>query len=293
MPSSSVHIKGFTLIELLVVISIIAIIAAILFPVFAQVREKARQTTCTSNLRQLGLAFEQYGDDYDQRLPEGLEYGAGWAGTLYPYVHSPGVFKCPDDETSSKMNTVGSTAYVLWPVSYAYNLDVAIDPTITQGIGGVESSLVSPSKTVLLYEVTASLDPGSALNNYNVADLSTVNEKGGYQADINTTIYSPAGEGVAPYNGPGTLQQATGYSGGPLRTLYFNASVFTGPYGRHSSGANYLACDGHVKWLMGSSVSTGFYYTGMPSTINEGSMPSTNAAGTESTEGWALTFSPV
>src|SRR6476620_7318686 len=67
--------KGFTLIELLVVIAIIAILAAILFPVFAKARENARATTCRSNLRQLGLAMTQYTEDYD---------GA------YPTVHSPG-----------------------------------------------------------------------------------------------------------------------------------------------------------------------------------------------------------
>ena len=67
--------KGFTLIELLVVIAIIAILATILFPVFARARENARATTCRSNLRQLGLAMTQYTEDYD---------GA------YPTVHSPG-----------------------------------------------------------------------------------------------------------------------------------------------------------------------------------------------------------
>lgn len=97
------------MIELLVVIAIIAILAAILFPVFAQVREKARQTSCTSNLKQLNLAITQYVQDYDETYPivevnaSFGSYGLGspqfwgsWMPEIYPYVKSTGVFKCPD-----------------------------------------------------------------------------------------------------------------------------------------------------------------------------------------------------
>jgi len=107
--------NGFTLIELLVVIAIIAILAAILFPVFAKVREKARQTSCTSNMKQIGLAMLQYAQDNDEYAPLQGNMAAGcdqnnanckaqslWSATMwgiYPYVKSGGVYKCPDDST--------------------------------------------------------------------------------------------------------------------------------------------------------------------------------------------------
>jgi prepilin-type N-terminal cleavage/methylation domain-containing protein/prepilin-type processing-associated H-X9-DG protein len=107
--------KGFTLIELLVVISIIAIIAAILFPVFARVRENARRTSCASNMKQIGLGILQYVQDYDENMPAaafGAAINAGgsndstptdcaagnyrWMDAIYPYVKSEQLFSCPD-----------------------------------------------------------------------------------------------------------------------------------------------------------------------------------------------------
>ncbi|MCW3058210.1 MAG: prepilin-type N-terminal cleavage/methylation domain [Capsulimonas sp.] len=103
--------SGFTLIELLVVIAIIAILAAILFPVFAQAREKARQTSCASNLKQIALAMIQYKQDNDEGAPQGsvndgwFMSDAGnykWMDAIYPYVKSEGVFNCPDDSVDPK-----------------------------------------------------------------------------------------------------------------------------------------------------------------------------------------------
>jgi prepilin-type N-terminal cleavage/methylation domain-containing protein/prepilin-type processing-associated H-X9-DG protein len=115
--------KGFTLIELLVVIAIIAILAAILFPVFARAREAARQSSCVSNLKQLGTALQMYTQDFDEALPGAAPYNAGspyghWVlawnngagqnagqpgpfpvdqGAIYSYIKNAGVYMCPSD----------------------------------------------------------------------------------------------------------------------------------------------------------------------------------------------------
>ncbi|MEI6501173.1 MAG: DUF1559 domain-containing protein [Armatimonadota bacterium] len=93
---------GFTLIELLVVIAIIAILASILFPVFARAREKARETTCKSNLRQLGLSIRMYVDDYDGLMPKAnykpsVKGQPGLVALLEPYVKNTQIFRCPSD----------------------------------------------------------------------------------------------------------------------------------------------------------------------------------------------------
>jgi prepilin-type N-terminal cleavage/methylation domain-containing protein/prepilin-type processing-associated H-X9-DG protein len=97
------RLAGFTLIELLVVIAIIAILAAILLPVFAQAREKARQASCQSNLKQLGTAVMMYVQDYDETYPPGMDpcWTFAWPSMIQPYVKNIDVFSCPSGHTGT------------------------------------------------------------------------------------------------------------------------------------------------------------------------------------------------
>ena len=110
MNRSSKAVRGFTLIELLVVIAIIAILAAILFPVFAKAREKARQTSCTSNLKQVDLGSLMYAQDYDERIPPawgGYSIGAAparWMGLILPYTKNIQIYQCPSATPQTEAN---------------------------------------------------------------------------------------------------------------------------------------------------------------------------------------------
>jgi len=147
--------RGFTLIELLVVIAIISILAAILFPVFATAREKARQTACLSNLKQIGLAMAQYTEDYDETYPM-LTYSVSpwteWPDIVMPYIKSKAVMLCPDDQVTVHS---GNVAY---PVSYAYNINFASTSTGTAGL--TLSQVAIPGATILIADSGATPTPG-------------------------------------------------------------------------------------------------------------------------------------
>jgi len=245
-------IKGFTLIELLVVIAIIAILAAILFPVFAQAREKARQISCLSNEKQLGLALVQYVQDYDEREVNGTDpfgNGAGWAGILYPYVKSTQVFICPDDSTPSPTS------------SYVYNSNfVFFSGNWNNGASGWAGSGISlsqfssPSKTVAFAEVSG-----------NTGYSLPLEQDYGIWGFVN--VISPAGNGngwADPYEGNSPPAGTTLlYATGVLRNYNANvnpSTVFT-TTGRHTGGSNFIFADGHAKWLRPTAVSGGFTNT--------------------------------
>ena len=104
-PKSALRSRSaaFTLVELLVVIAIIAILAAILFPVFARARENARRASCLSNLKQIGLAYMQYAQDYDERYPLASQPTAptSWTDIVQPYVKNFQIFRCPNDNSQN------------------------------------------------------------------------------------------------------------------------------------------------------------------------------------------------
>src|SRR5258706_7320512 len=123
--------RAFTLIELLVVIAIIAILAAILFPVFAQAREKARATSCLSNLKQSGLAYAMYTQDYDETTPlqkSNDPNGGYWYNLIQPYVKNWGLMLCPDRSiTTTKTGINYPPAEGRRLLGYGYNDGMVID----------------------------------------------------------------------------------------------------------------------------------------------------------------------
>src|SRR5438067_151044 len=123
--------RAFTLIELLIVIAIIAILAAILFPAFAQAREKARQTACLSNLHQIGLGTLMYAQDYDENIVHtelggdtGQEYF--WGDMLAPYLKNHDILACPSANLRVQFDSVTKTS-VQWTYNYGINDIIAAD----------------------------------------------------------------------------------------------------------------------------------------------------------------------
>ena len=214
--------SAFTLIELLVVIAIIAILASILFPVFAQAREKARSASCASNFKQLGLAFTMYLQDYNEvvlpRYSACPAIGPAatpdaptlWTNTIQPYVSNRQIFICPSS-TKSKYGDTWNTRSAL---SSGYNQTISgwYYPT-PNGCG----RMILPSLTTIQYPAK------------NVMFADSV---------------------------PGDL--AAGYRGYIFGNTALNAaynSTTAGSLGaRHSEGTNLVLFDGHAKWFKGSAV---------------------------------------
>ena len=280
---------GFTLIELLVVIAIIAILAAILFPVFAKAREKARQISCLSNEKQLGLGFMQYVQDNDETFPGGSipnvlsgndHFGIGWAGEIYPYVKSTGVYTCPDDKVSSQPGANPP----MYEVSYGMNTHI-INSYLTPAFGnptgplGKVAAFNAPASTVLLCEVTS-----------NLANVTNIDE-GRFSTPPAThfSVVTSASGGCLGVT-PGAYDAQARVSTGPVD---LNTGGLDGE-GRHTAAANYLLADGHAKWIQGARVSSGgnaaFSPTDPPNRYNNAA--GTAFAGNANFPQYTATFSP-
>jgi len=210
---------GFTLIELLVVIAIIALLAAILFPVFGRARENARRNSCQANLKNLALSFIQYTQDYDEHFPiyNNNTTNVGWGKHIQPYLTSMTILQCPSEPT--KQNTAGGTTVGF--TDYSYNLALGMaSSTSSSGRGILIAALTKPTLTVL------------------------VSDSMGYFGGTNYAWDSGAvSTGALALKPPAGLAE---YKAEP-------AGSDDGPCWRHLEGQNFAFTDGHVKWYKGQT----------------------------------------
>jgi prepilin-type N-terminal cleavage/methylation domain-containing protein/prepilin-type processing-associated H-X9-DG protein len=258
--------SGFTLIELLVVIAIIAILAAILFPVFAKAREKARQTSCASNEKQLGLAILQYVQDYDEMMPAYDKTGAGataWAGRIYPYVKAVAVYTCPDDPQYPSVygNIAGATAVDSYAMNWNLNLTDTVGWSVhgeQTGINANTAKLNAPAMTVMLYEAVGYYYAWPHETRIDILDPLEGAENAG-ESDPMNGPWIPSFEGDGTGNNCNLNATLMNFTGG-LAGNYNNSTMpnnFPASGAWHGNGSNFLLCDGHVKFMLGDRVSPG------------------------------------
>jgi prepilin-type N-terminal cleavage/methylation domain-containing protein/prepilin-type processing-associated H-X9-DG protein len=183
--------KGFTLIELLVVIAIIAILASILFPVFARAREKARQTSCLANVKQLVLGANMYAQDYDESVPYATldtngsaAQDAGdmtWRSMLIPYVKNVQIYLCPSKKNPGGTVYNGDVADYDQYAGYAMNVSHWIAGPPTSPSGQSLGSAEDESSVVLLWESNDTFQIGTDVNTHGYVrtDAAAIRHNGG------------------------------------------------------------------------------------------------------------------
>ncbi len=242
---------GFTLIELLVVIAIIAILAAILFPVFAQAREKARQTACLSNTKQIGNALLMYNQDYDEVLPP-----AGNAGTvqpnrfqhyLHPYLKSLQVWVCPSEtRTGLSEDGVNQTQFIPQATASGF-------PTSSGGYG-VNHNLVSYRFNESSVSLAQLEDAAGTFLLCDGATLKTGTDTGPDKDKPENWNKHSLRYAVLWFWPPGIFSKTRPRpddNGGIERAWYSNpgnGQYLRRPVPRHNGGLNIIYVDGHSKW---------------------------------------------
>jgi prepilin-type N-terminal cleavage/methylation domain-containing protein/prepilin-type processing-associated H-X9-DG protein len=258
-PRHSRSRHAFTLIELLVVIAIIAILAAILFPVFAQAREKARQTSCLSNLKQIGIALTMYQSDYDSMYPPS-QLGTGtnivsWPSMIQPYIKNEQVFVCPS--TSPGTFGVDTNFMVTSTKQYTGRTRTAVSFGILTGGDGtnVQPFLVN----ALSYGRNLIPDTTAAWKTPNFKTAS--NSKSGF-VTTGTTLSVIEAQIEEPSNTIHICDSMTGSAGGDPtvqgnsirgiqsedRTDHFKTDTASKVSYRHAGGFEALFGDGHAKY---------------------------------------------
>lgn len=248
---------GFTLIEMLVVIAIIALVAALLFPVFAQARGKTRQTTCVSNMRQLGTAIALYTSDYDEQFPVTLPANVGnvifppanvqWAAQVYGYTKNTGIFHCNTDPTvNTRFAVTGNPT--LYAVSYALNSNLSGSASL--------AALAAPANTILLFEIARDnvwiTDPTEGQQNAaNVPPQTSSCGNGVNGALLNLSSTSASQSSGAVYR-TGSMDNSAA-----IGFLTADQNQYPDAEDLHNDGANFLAGDQHVKWQKGARISAG------------------------------------